>query len=85
MRTQLERSALSAVLNVAEGVMRTHGKDQARFTETAYGSLHEAYVCIGEAEEEGFISVGTQGRFFDEVERVSKMLASLRRYQLSQP
>ncbi len=41
LTSQINRSAVSVASNIAEGSGRTSYKDQAHFTETAYGSLME--------------------------------------------
>ena len=40
--SQMRRSAISICSNLAEGSAKHSGKEKARFTETAYGSLMEA-------------------------------------------
>ncbi|NUO02982.1 MAG: four helix bundle protein, partial [Saprospiraceae bacterium] len=42
MTQQIRRACISITCNIAEGSSRHSGKDQARFTEIAYGSLLEA-------------------------------------------
>ncbi len=82
LTSQLQRSAMSVVLNIVEGVLRTTGKDQAKFTSIAYGSLHEAFVCVGEAEDERYVQIGTQDGFRQDVDQLSRMLHNLRQFQL---
>ena len=81
---QLRRSSLSVVLNIVEGSMRLSGRDQARFTEVAHGSLHEAFGCIVEAEDEGQIPAGSADAFRDDVAELGRMLNGLYDAQVKQ-
>ena len=46
MRNQLDRAALSVVLNLAEGVGKTTPKDRKRFYAIALGSLREVQAIM---------------------------------------
>ena len=81
---QLRRSALSVVLNIVEGSQRITGKEQARFIEVAHGSLHEAFVCVDEAEEDGLLPAGSADALRSDVHRLGGMLGKLRAYYLRQ-
>ena len=82
LANQIRRASLSVVLNLVEGSVHMSGKDQARFTEIAYGSLHESFAAILEAEAEGFVEPGTQETFRAEAHELNRMLSSYRAYQL---
>lgn len=45
-RNQLERAALSVLLNISEGCGRQHRKDRLRFLAIAMGSLRESQALI---------------------------------------
>ena len=74
---QLRRSSLSVILNIVEGSMRLSGRDQARFTEVAHGSLHEAFACVIEAEDEGYVPEGTADDFREDIATLGRMLNAL--------
>ena len=82
LTSQLQRSSLSVVLNIVEGSARLSGRDQARFTEVAYGSLLEAFECIVDAEEANYVSRGTSDGFRIDVDELARMLNAYRNYQL---
>ncbi len=46
LREQLDRSASSVVLNLAEGSGRFGNKDQSRFYKIAYASLLESFAIL---------------------------------------
>ena len=80
---QLRRSSLSIVLNIVEGSQRASGKEQARFIEVAHGSLHESFVCVAEAEEDGLLPKGWAASLRRDVARIGGMLGKLRQYYLN--
>ncbi len=47
LKDQLERAALSVVLNLAEGSAKTSPKERARFYGISYASLRETQVLLG--------------------------------------
>jgi four helix bundle protein len=46
LKDQLQRAALSVVLNLAEGAGRWSRKDQTRFYRMALGSFREVEACL---------------------------------------
>ena len=83
LTSQLQRASLSVVLNIVEGSTRLSGRDQARFTEVAYGSLLESFECVVDAEEASYVSEGTSDGFRIDVDELARMLNAYRNYQLS--
>lgn len=53
---QIRRAAVSVPSNIAEGVSRTTGKDQAHFTSIAFGSLMELTNQLMISVDLGFLS-----------------------------
>jgi four helix bundle protein len=51
----MTRAAISVASNLAEGSSRMSRKDQAHFSQIAYGSLMEVACQLNIAEELGFI------------------------------
>jgi four helix bundle protein len=54
MTSQLNRAAVSGAANLAEGSSRTSPKDQAHFSQLAYGSLMESACLLILAEDLGY-------------------------------
>lgn len=81
MVSQMNRSALSVASNIAEGTSRAGSREQAHFTEIAYGSLMELSCQLIIANEIGYISEEQLNEFRRSVEEIAKMLNSLRRSQ----
>ena len=78
---QLRRAVVSIPSNIAEGMGRVSGKDQAHFLNIAYGSLMEVYAQLDIAHDLGYITDDIFNKLENEVEEVSKMIsvmASLR-------
>jgi len=55
LTSQMTRAAISVASNLAEGSSRMSRKDQAHFSQIAYGSLMEVACQLNIAEELGFI------------------------------
>jgi four helix bundle protein len=74
LRDQIRRSALSVVLNIAEGSARDSDRQFSNFLQIALGSINELYACLEIMIEgkvisnESFISLKLQ------VENVAKQL-----------
>ena len=85
LSSQLQRASLSIVLNTVEGSTRLSGRDQARFTEIAYGSLLESFECVMDAEDNKYVPANTADGFRHEVDELARMLAAYRTYQLNRP
>ena len=79
--SQMNRSALSIASNIAEGASRTSRKEQAHFTEIAYGSLMELLCQIIIAHELSYISHDLLNELRRKSEEIAKMLSAMRRFQ----
>jgi len=79
--SQLNRSALSVASNIAEGASRTSKKEQAHFTEIAYGSLMEVACQLIISNELSYLPDGDLDRLRARIDEISRMLTALRAYQ----
>ncbi len=76
LTAQLNRSALSIPLNIAEGCGRFTDKDFAHFLDTSLGSTNEVdYSCFA-AEELGYIN-------FADYEKINKLINEVRAMLIS--
>src|SRR5256886_4861163 len=81
--SQINRAAVSVAANLAEGASRTSRKDQAHFSQIAYGSLMELACLAILALELQFPSAEKERILRDEIESISRQLNALRKTQLS--
>jgi len=82
LTSQINRAAVSVASNIAEGSGRTSYKDQAHFTQMAYGSLMEMACEIEITKELGFISSEQLEKMFTSVVPIADKLSALRKSQL---
>jgi four helix bundle protein len=82
LTSQINRAAVSVASNIAEGSGRTSYKDQAHFTQTAYGSLMEMACQIEITKELGFISSEQLKQMLTSVVPIADKLSALRESQL---
>jgi four helix bundle protein len=80
--SQINRAAVSIASNIAEGSGRTSRKDQAHFTQLAYGSLMEVACQLEIACELGFITEHDLENLFSIINDLAEKLSSLRTAQL---
>lgn len=80
---QLNRAAISVASNIAEGSGRVSRKDQAHFTQLAYGSLMEVACQIEIAHDLDLISEEGLQSILSSVKSVAEKLSALRSSQLS--
>lgn len=83
LTSQIKRSAISVASNIAEGTSRISGKEQARFSEIAYGSLLELLNQLLIAESLGFISDNDIHEIRPLIEEISNKINALRKAQLN--
>ena len=81
--SQINRAAVSVAANISEGSARVSRKDQAHFSEIAYGSLMELACLLIVAVDLEFLSEQDESELREEIEAVSRQLNALRRAQLS--
>lgn len=80
--SQLNRAAVSVASNIAEGSGRTSRKDQAHYTQLAYGSLMEVACQLEIACDLGFIVEKVYLPIVISIETLSGKLSALRTAQL---
>lgn len=76
LTSQLRRAAYSIAANIAEGAGRRTTKDFVRFLDMAMGSANEATYFCHLANRLGYITDDTYFPLKDQVDSVSKCLAS---------
>lgn len=83
LTSQIRRSAVSVVANIAEGSGRRTAKDQARFTTTAYSSLIELLNHMIIALEIEFLDESSYLSCRRTITEISFMLSALHRAQIA--
>jgi four helix bundle protein len=81
--SQTNRAAVSVAANLAEGSSRTSRKDQAHFSQIAYGSLMELACLLIVAVDLEILSPVREAELREEIEAVSRQLNALRTSQVS--
>jgi four helix bundle protein len=74
LRDQLQRAALSVVLNIAEGSAKKSDVEFARFLEIAIGSLNETVACLDLLFQEAVITKAEFEEFVRWSEELAKQL-----------
>ena len=82
LTNQIRRASVSISSNLAEGSSRHSSKDQARFTEIAYGSLMEVLNHLITAQDLNFINNTPVEKLRPLVEEISNKLNRLRESQI---
>lgn len=83
LAAQINRAAISVASNIAEGSGRVSRKDQAHFTQLAYGSLMEVACQMEIAQDLGFLSDDELQSIFSSIKTIAEKLSALRSSQLS--
>jgi four helix bundle protein len=81
LTSQCNRAAVSVAANLAEGSSRQSRKDQAHFSEIAYGSLTELACLLILAKDVGVLSENSEVDLRGAIERVSAQINALHRSQ----
>jgi len=76
--SQLERSAVSVMSNIAEGTSRTSNKEKKRFIEIAFGSLMENYNQLYASLDQKYISNDLFIKLKEKVHSIGRMLNALK-------
>ena len=79
---QARRSASSVAANLAEGSMRISLKEQARFSEIAYGSLAETFHHILQAQRLNYLTETETDALRPLIFKTSNMINMLRKSQI---
>lgn len=74
---QLRCAVVSIPSNIAEGMGRVSGKDQAHFLNIAYGSLMEVYAQLDIAHDLGYVNDEMFNQVESDVEEISKMISAM--------
>ena len=80
--SQIRRAAISVSSNIAEGSTRKSLKDQARYTEIAFGSLIEVLNQLMIANKLQYISDENLDKNRKEIEKISRQINALKNSQL---
>jgi four helix bundle protein len=81
LEQQIKRASISIAANIAEGTSRTSYKDQAHFSQIAYGSLMETACLSTLAEDLGYFTTANQSHLREQVQCLANKLNALRKYQ----
>lgn len=80
--SQIKRATVSIPANIAEGSTRNSLKDQARFTEIAFGSLIEVLNHLIIAEKLNYISKQIMEELRFDIENLSRQINALKNSQI---
>lgn len=83
LTSQIKRSIVSIPANIAEGSTRKSLKDQARFTEIAFGSLIEALNHLIIAEKLNYLSKEILTELRVDIENLSRQINALKNSQIN--
>jgi four helix bundle protein len=81
--SQMRRSAVSIISNIAEGATRKNPKDQARFTEISFSSLSEILTQIIIAYDLDYLKEEDYKSLRGQLEEISNKLNALHRFQIN--
>ena len=81
LTSQCNRAAVSVAANLAEGSSRQSRKDQAHFSEIAYGSLMELACLLILCNDVGILSNDSEQTLRKSIEDISLQLNALHRSQ----
>jgi four helix bundle protein len=81
LASQCNRAAISIAANLAEGSSRQSRKDQAHFSEIAYGSLMELACLLILASDVGILLENVEKDLRVSIEEISAQLNALHRSQ----
>src|ERR1700693_206860 len=83
MISQCNRAAISIAANLAEGRSRQSRKDQAHFSEIAYGLLMELSCLLVISNDLEWLSADSEQQLRNSIEQLSRQLNALHRSQRS--
>ncbi len=78
--TQLRKTAMSPMSNIAEGFARRSDRDFAHFLSIAHGSVAEAQSLLYLSLDEEYIDLETFEAGYEEADHCSRLIQSLGRY-----
>ena len=74
LKDQVNRSALSIILNIAEGSAKKSDKDFARYLQISLGSANELVACLNLMYNMGYLNKELYIKLFKLAELVAKQL-----------
>ena len=77
--SQLIRSALSVILNIAEGSGKTSDKELNRFIEISLGSLYETLACLDILKNSKFITEDEFHEIFERIQAICRQLGGFKK------
>ena len=83
LTSQIKRASVSIPANIAEGTTRKSLKDQARFSEIAFGSLIEVLNHFIIAEKLNYLPSEKLDELRIDIENISRQLNALKSSQIS--
>jgi four helix bundle protein len=83
LSSQCNRAAISVAANLAEGSSRQSRKDQAHFSEIAYGSLMELACLLILSSDVGILPTDSERNLRSSIEQLSSQVNALHRSQRS--
>lgn len=82
LQDQLRRAVVSVMSNLAEGSGRTNARDQAHFSQIAYGSLMEADAQLQLSLELGYLPEAAYRELRVSMHELSSSISGLRTAQI---
>lgn len=77
--SQIMRSGLSVILNIAEGSGRVTDKEMSRFFDISLGSINETVAGLDCLLKLGYLDEGTFQRVFQKYESISRQLGGFKK------
>ena len=77
--SQIIRSGLSIILNIAEGSGKSTDKELNHYFNIALGSLNETLAAIDVLKDNGFVNEEEFGKIFKKIEEISNQLGGFKK------
>jgi len=77
--SQVSRSSLSVVLNIAEGSGKTSDKEMNRYFEISLGSLYETLAAIDTLKQMKIVSESEWQIVFEKVDEIARQLGGFKK------
>lgn len=84
LSSQMQRTAVSIVSNITEGVSRSSVKEKIRFVELAYGSLMELYCQLYVSVDLDYLTPDTFTLIKAEIDKIANKANALKRSFIKQ-
>jgi len=76
---QLVRSALSVVLNIAEGSGKKSDKELGRYLDIALGSLYETLACVDTCKSESLVALSEFQLVKEKITEIANQIGGFKR------